>query len=154
MTLVLAILAVVYIALRLRAERSSICRPGCGRARIIPDGDLCLEYSDEELESWGLSREQMRAAELRHYEDCAHDNNDPDDRRMMRLLRPPYQFPPMARVTHRVRRPVRHASRSRRAPRRARPSRRARPAPRASADPEPVPGRRGPRDLLQEGGAR
>jgi hypothetical protein len=166
MTVVLAIVAVLYVAIRLRAGAS---RPGAhtspgvrtcgstsggdGRLEMpTADDELCLEYSDEELESWGLSREQMRALELQHYEESAFDDNGPEDGRRMRPLRPPYRFHLGRRATPRVHRPMRRSSYSRRAPRRARPSRRARPAARTAPDPEPAPACLGLRDLFQEGG--
>jgi hypothetical protein len=148
-TLVLAVLAILYVAYKLRARLEGGAGP-----RVVT-ADLCLEFSDEELSSWGLSRELMRALELRHYKESAYDDRGPHDGRLMRPLRPPHQFATQAPGTPGVRRPVRHASRSRRAPRRARPSRRARPAARAAADPEPAAPRcPAPRDLLHEGGVR
>lgn len=147
MMLFLAVLAVLALAYRLRAKPTAKLNGGLD----LDTADLCLEYSDEELSSWGLSREQMRALELKHYDETAYDDSGPDDGRTMRPLRPLYQFPMGRRGNPKVRRPVRHACRSRRAPRRARPSRRARPAARASADPDPAP-RRPLRAFLHEGG--
>jgi hypothetical protein len=148
-TLLLALLAVLGIAFKRRERRAKRERD---TNPPLETEDPCPEFTDEELWSWGFSsRADFRAAELRHYAQTAYDDSGPDDGRMMRPLRPPYQFPPQPRGSTRVRRPVRHASRSRRSPRRARPSRRARSASQASADPEPAPGCPASRDL-REGG--
>jgi hypothetical protein len=150
MTLFLVVFAVLVVTYRFRARPSAKLEGNTGST--LDSADLCLEFSDEELESWGLSREQMRALELRHYEESAFDDNGPEDARMMRPLRPPYRFSMGRRGTPRMHRPMRRSPYSRRAPRRARPSRRARPATRTAPDPEPAPACLGLRDLFQEGG--
>lgn len=169
MTLVLAIIAVLYATIRLRGgasgrpsktrpgQRARTCRPafgGYGRACMTPAADACEEYSDEELWSWGFSsREQFRAAEVRHYEESAHEGRGVSVEEWRRY----HGFPlhggtPKIRGS-RVRPRMKQGSRSRRAPRRARPSRRTRPASRASGDPAPPPRCPARRDLLHEGGA-
>src|ERR1700722_7722429 len=114
MSLLLAVLALIHVAYRLRARPPAQLEGGVNLDTV----DLCLEYSDEELACWGLSRGQMRALELRHFEESAHDHRGPDDGGRMRPLRPPHRFPLGRRGTPRVHRPMRRSSYSRRAPRR------------------------------------
>jgi hypothetical protein len=85
------------------------------------------------------SRADLRDAEIRHFEESAHEDrgvSESEWRRYHGFART--QLAPKIRGT-RVRPIMRQRSRSRRAPRRVRVSRRARPAS-ASADPEPGPG--------------
>lgn len=153
MTLVLAVLAIVYVGYRLRA------RP---RAKLDSDTtppleteDPCPEFSDEELWSWGFcSRAAFRTAELKHYAETACEDSGVTEEQWRQYHGLPlHQTAPKGRHARRVRQPMRQASRSRRAPRRARPSRRARPAAPASADPDPAPRCLTSRDL-HEGGTR
>jgi hypothetical protein len=149
MTLVLVVLALIYVACRLRARPSTVLDGG-----DLETEDPCPEYADEQLWSWGFAtRAQFRAAEVAHFEQSGYADPGVSDQewRTYHGL-PQRQDAPRTRGTTRVRLPLRRASRSRRAPRRARPSRRARPATRAAADPDPARACRGLPDLLQEGG--
>jgi hypothetical protein len=148
MTLVHAVLASLVIAYRLRARVPTTLE---GDMDVAID-DPGREYSDEELCSWGFgSREKFRAAEVRHFEESAHEGRgvSEDEWRRYHGLSPQ---PSSTKIRGTRTRPLmRQRSRSRRATRRARVSRRARPASRAAADPEPGPGQ-APSELLHEGG--
>jgi hypothetical protein len=156
MTLVLAIIAVLYATIRLRRrasgghrpsktrlrQRARTCRPalgGYGRACMTPAADAYEEYSDEELWSWGFSsRADFRAAEISSFQESAHEGRSVSESEWRRYHGLPLRQP-TPKTGLRVCPIIRQRSRSRRAPRRVRVSRRARPAS-ASADPEPGPG--------------
>lgn len=149
MTLVVAFVALLIAALRLRA------RPSTKLAGYMMEiADFCPEFDDEEIWSMGFaSRAEFRVAEIRHFEESAHE-----DRGVSELEWRQYHGLPLHQPTPKIRGPrtrpaMRQRSRSRRAPRRARASRRARPASRTSGDPAPPPWCPARRDLLHEGGA-
>jgi hypothetical protein len=148
MTLVLALLASLVIAYRLRASPSAKAK---GDVDVATD-NACAEYSEEQVWSWGFaSRADLHAAETRHFEESAHEGRSVSREEWRRYHGLPPQ-PSSTKIRGTGVQPLMgQRSRSRRAPRRARVARRASPASRAAADPEPAPGQ-APSDLLHEGG--